>query len=75
MRDDPRNMLEPNYIGDAFTNQGLGALSKNHGVGVKEALPKDSDSLEERSPSGRMRNKLRVSKARQFGRTKETVGF
>lgn len=65
-----RNVIEPNYVGDDLTNLGVDSLTQNHGHGVAEALPEKKEE-----PVSAQKNKLRVQKAREFGQTKDKVGF
>lgn len=71
---DPMNVLAPNYIGDSFKNLGLESLSENRGLGVLESNPRAMAAREAASVGG-AKDKLRTAKAREFGKTKETVGF
>lgn len=70
----PMNVLEPNYIGDSFKNLGVESLVENRGLGVLEANPRAMAARMAEGP-GAARDKLRTAKAREFGKTKETVGF
>lgn len=75
---DPLDVLRPNYMGDTFGNRGVDEMIKNRGIGVKEALATNPQAMAQRDEAGTsegMRDKLRTAKAREFGRTKETVGF
>ena len=70
----PMNVLEPNYVGDSFKNLGLASLAENRGFGVMEANPRAMAARLAEAPSA-AKDKLRTAKAREFGKTKETVGF
>ena len=75
---DPLDVLQPNYMGDTLSNLGVGELVLNRGVGVSEALaanPQAMEQREETSNPAMMKDKLRTAKAREFGKTKETVGY
>ncbi len=75
---DPMDVLQPNYMGDSLNNLGVNELVQNRGVGVREALaasPQAMAQREESSNPAMMKDKLRTAKAREFGQTKETVGF
>ena len=73
------NVLAPNYLGDSLMNSGVERLTANQGLGVKEindiANPQaDLDSTRSAAPAAE-RDRLRTAKAREFGKTKQTVGF
>jgi hypothetical protein len=72
---DPMKVLEQNYLGDSFKNRGLEELLSNRGIGVPEAKAKKKTQNEFPSNPSQSRDKLRTAKAREFGRTKEEVGF
>ena len=76
---DPMQVLAPNYMGDTLDNRGVDEISANYGLGVAEAQVTNQQAMEQReeasNPGMMMRDKLRTAKAREFGRTKETVGF
>ena len=73
------NVLAPNYMGDSLINSGVERLAANQGLGVKEineiANPQaDKDRNTSAAPAVE-RDRLRTAKAREFGKTKGTVGF
>lgn len=74
---DPLNVLAPNYMGDSFKNLGVTELVQNRGLGVNEVMPTNQQAMAQRelSTPAVMKDKLRVAKAREFGKSKETVGF
>jgi hypothetical protein len=70
------NILQPNQMGFESLNTGLESLTGNYGLGMAELQKANQKSEEERS--GYVTEgleKLRRHKAREFGLTKETVGF
>ncbi len=72
------HILAPNYMGNHFTNQGLSEIAGNRGFGVREAKQGSSLAVaqeESSKSSSQAKNKLRVSKAREFGTSKESIGF
>ncbi len=76
----PLDVLKPNYMGDFLNNTGVGEATENRGFGVREALNANPQAMaqqeEPTSSSGMaMKDKLRTAKAREFGLTKQTVGF
>jgi len=70
---DPMYVLEPNYTGSLFDNFGLEGLLANRGLGVNE-INKNS-KIKSTSKAESEKDRLRTAKAREFGMTKETVGF
>ena len=73
---DPMYVLQPNYMGDTFANSGVDAMVANRGYGVTEALPVNPQGDEDQKKSvNPMVDNLRVQKAREFGKTKQNVGF
>jgi len=80
----PMDVLAPNYMGETMNNRGVEslsanigveAMSANKGIGVQEANPQAmADKAQTASPA-MMKDKLRTASARQFGQTKQTVGF
>jgi hypothetical protein len=72
------NVLAPNYMGDLVTNRGVQgvvegnsgveSLTANYGYGVLEMQKAITAQAE-------MTDQLRTAKAREFGKTKDTVGF
>lgn len=78
MSDRDLHILAPNYLGTKYTNRGLDEITKNRGFGVREALAGVSTGVaqkEDSDSSSPAKNKLRIAKAREFGKTKEEVGF
>ncbi len=80
----PMDILAPNYMGDSMGNRGVEtlaanigveALSANMGKGVEEANPQAMADKKQTASPAMMKDKLRVASARQFGKTKQTVGF
>jgi hypothetical protein len=79
---DPMDVLAPNSLGDELENTGLAEIAQNRGLGVAQ-VPRANPLLPREETPGEPRgedqhdplNKLRVAKARQFGRPKEKVGF
>ncbi len=72
------HILAPNYMGSLYTNLGLDELANNRGFGVREAKSGSSMAVaqqESSKSSSQAKNKLRVAKAREFGKPKEEVGF
>lgn len=78
---DPLYVLQPNYIGSVFENAGLDGLVANYGIdtnyglGVNEINNTANVQTTRNSSSEIERDRLRTAKAREFGLTKETVGF
>lgn len=76
---DPVNILAPNYMGHDLANRGVESMVANQGLGVQEIQAQANSGAVERdvitSGSQMLVNKMRVAKAREFGKTKETVGF
>jgi hypothetical protein len=70
----PMDVLQPNYMGDELKNLGADDLTRNYGIGVAEANPEAAAARLEKSTNA-SKDKLRTQKAREFGQTKETVGF
>ncbi len=74
----PLDVLSPNYMGSEFSNFGVEELTRNQGFGVREALAGSSQAMSqsgEHTNPAAMKDSLRTAKAREFGKTKETVGF
>lgn len=74
----PLYVLQPNYMGDTLGNLGVGEIANNRGLGVPEALGTNAQAMAQKdqgTASARLRDNLRTAKAREFGKTKETVGF
>ena len=73
---DKMNILQPNQMGFESLNTGLESMTENYGLGVLELQKANQQSEEERSGYvTESLEKLRRHKAREFGLTKETVGF
>lgn len=68
----PLDTLRPNYLPDSTKNYGIEELIQNKGLGVKEINQQAFRFQEQQNP---LIDNLRTAKARQFGKTKETVGF
>jgi hypothetical protein len=68
-------VLAPNYLGDMMENLGVGELVRNRGLGVAEVSPDAMKDREIRNNPAVERDRMRTAKAREFGMTKETVGF
>ena len=70
------NVLAPNYMGSAMENSGVSGLRANFGYGVSEAI---RTNMSTEGSHGKTANPqlapLRRAKAREFGMTKEQVGF
>jgi len=66
---DHENILAPNSMGSINTNLGVDSISANYGFGVPEIQKAVSAKQEE------FKERLRIAKAREFGMTKEKVGF
>lgn len=76
----PLDVLKPNYMGSEFDNLGVSSISANQGYGVREALASSTQAMSqsgegEFTNAAAMKDSLRTAKAREFGKTKETVGF
>ena len=74
----PMDVLAPNYLGDSLSNSGIEELTLNRGIGVAEVTPANEEASSQRNEAsnpGAIRDSLRTAKAREFGKTKETVGF
>jgi hypothetical protein len=71
----PMDVLAPNYLGETLDNRGVDELVRNRGHGVAESLPPAMQERETASNPAAQKDKLRTAKAREFGMTKETVGF
>lgn len=69
-------LLAPNYMGDNLANTGVEGLIANRGYGVSEVtnIAKANPDVETVKESTFTDN-LRTQKAREFGLTKQTVGF
>lgn len=69
-------VLEPNSLGNILENRGLDELLINRGLGVSEiSRPQVMQSKSRTVTPGGEKDRLRIAKAREFGMTKETVGF
>lgn len=68
--DEGYEVLAPNYLGDTMDNRGVADLGKNQGLGVAEANPNTFNVAAEQE-----KDRMRTAQARQFGKTKQTVGF
>jgi len=68
----PLDILAPNYLGYEVSNSNVESIVQNYGYGVAEVNPKKME--QSRDTSGPL-NKLRVAKAREFGKPKTEVGF
>jgi len=64
-------LLRQNSVGSLCDNRGAEFLE--HNAGAEHVHPKDEEEEEEKD-KGPM-NKMRVSKAREFGKKKTEVGF
>tara|TARA_R110000751_G_scaffold292621_2_gene399945 strand:- start:375 stop:593 length:219 start_codon:yes stop_codon:yes gene_type:complete len=64
------DVLAPNYLGDTMLNRGVDDLGKNQGLGVAESNPNAFHAAAETE-----KDRMRTAQARQFGKTKQTVGF
>ena len=76
----PMDVLAPNYMGDSLENSGLDELVANRGLGVgsvtASSQPINEQGAEDQHKSANpLLDKLRTAKAREFGKTKEKVGF
>lgn len=74
----PLDVLKPNYMGDLLINKGIEELVQNRGLGVEEVSQANRQAIVQRLESNNpevMKDRLRTAKAREFGKTKETVGF
>jgi hypothetical protein len=81
------DVLKPNYMGDEIQNSGLGGMLENrgmqgevanYGLGVAEverAKANAQGTDDQHKTTNPSMEKLRRHKAREFGLTKETVGF
>ncbi len=72
------HILAPNYMGTLYDNHGLDEIAQNRGLGVREAKGGSSLAVaqqESSKSSSQAKNKLRVAKAREFGKPKEEIGF
>jgi hypothetical protein len=72
---DPMDVLAPNYLGDLLDNRGVDELVRNRGHGVAESMPPAMRDRDISTNPAAQKDKLRTAKAREFGMTKETVGF
>ncbi len=84
---DPMNLLAPNYMGDEFQNSGVGGMlenrgmqaeTQNYGLGMAEIERQKANAQgqeDQKQTTNPGMEKLRRHKAREFGLTKETVGF
>jgi hypothetical protein len=73
---DPMTILQPNSMGDMLENTGLEEMLANRGLGVAEvSRPAAMESKNTLTAPKAEKERLRVAKAREFGMTKETVGF
>lgn len=74
----PLDILRPNYLGDILVNRGVDELTQNRGLGVNEVKKVNPQGMLQREESSNptvFKDKLRAAKAKQFRKTKETVGF
>jgi len=70
---DPLMALAPNYLGDQFSNAGVQMISANYGLGLG-ALTNEKAADSPKRTAGTMGiERVRVAKAREFGKTKENV--
>ena len=72
------HILAPNYMGNLYTNRGLDEITQNRGFGVREAKGGMSMAVAQQKSSkssSQAKSKLRVAKAREFGKPQEEVGF
>ena len=72
----PLEILAPNTLGSMLENRGVEELVQNRGLGVAEVSrpPSMRDRDTPTAPSAE-KDRLRIAKAREFGMTKEEVGF
>ena len=71
----PMDVLAPNYMGDAVQNAGVEVIVGNSGVQAQTANYGQGVAELQGKKSNPQMEKLRRHKAREFGLTKETVGF
>ena len=73
---DQMNILQPNYMGSELVNTGVEGIASNYGYGVSEVMKANPQVQEYQDKlMNPAMEKLRRHKAREFGLTKETVGF
>lgn len=73
---DEYNLLAPNTMGSALANSGVEGLTANYGYGVAEATKANPQAEADQKTSANPKmDELRIAKAREFGLTKQTVGF
>jgi len=71
----PADVLRPNYMGSTLDNRGVESLTQNTGYGVREAGEGTMQAVPQQADETSAMNKLRVAKAREFGKPKEEIGF
>jgi hypothetical protein len=70
------NILQPNQMGFEMENTGLESMTGNYGLGMPELQKANQQAAQDKSGYiTEAMEKLRRHKAREFGLTKETVGF
>jgi hypothetical protein len=72
---DPLEVLAPNSMGYDLENRGVDEMVMNRGLGVTEAMPEGMTDRETSANPALAKDRLRTAKAREFGKTKATVGF
>jgi len=70
---DPLLALQPNYLGDQFANMGVDQISANYGLGLGALTNAEAGDGPKRTAGTNSVDRVRNAKARQFGKTKETV--
>jgi hypothetical protein len=70
---DAGRLLRQNNIGSLLDNRGAEMLS--HNAGAEHVNPKDEEEEEEEEKGKGPMNKLRLAKAKEFGKKKTEVGF
>lgn len=70
---DPLMALSPNYMGDQFSNMGVQMISANYGLGLGALTNVEAGDGPKRTAGTNAVDRVRIAKARQFGKTKETV--
>lgn len=70
---DPLMALAPNYMGDQMANSGVGMISANYGLGLGALTNEQAEDSPKLNSEHMGVERVRVNKAREFGKTKENV--
>jgi len=70
---DPLMALAPNYMGDQMANAGVQMISANYGLGLGALTNEKAGDSPKRTAGTMGIERVRIAKAREFGKTKENV--